>query len=57
MRRGGTLEAFKDGSHKRSLGDTGDSSPENWLFGDGKGQTVHAVITVASDTAEGLQDA
>ncbi|WP_328446209.1 Dyp-type peroxidase [Streptomyces sp. NBC_00386] len=57
VRKGGTLEAFKEGSHKRSLGDTGDSSPENWLFGDGKGQTVHAVITVASDTADGLQDA
>ncbi|MGW6456964.1 Dyp-type peroxidase [Streptomyces sp. NPDC055078] len=57
VRQGGTLEAFKQGSDKRSLGDTGDSSPENWLFGDGKGQTVHAVLTVASDTAQGLQEA
>ncbi|WP_326581140.1 Dyp-type peroxidase [Streptomyces sp. NBC_00481] len=56
-RPGGTLEAFKDGSNKRALGDVGDSSPENWLFGNGKGQTVHAVLTIASDTVQDLQAA
>ncbi|WP_254706331.1 Dyp-type peroxidase [Streptomyces lunaelactis] len=54
---GSGLEAFKQGSDKRALGDTGDSSPENWLFGDGKGQTVHAVLTVASDTVQDLHAA
>ncbi|MFI8323879.1 Dyp-type peroxidase [Streptomyces sp. NPDC085529] len=49
------LEAFKQGSDKRALGDTGDSSPEMWLFGDGKGETVHAVLTIASDTLQDLQ--
>ncbi|GAA0667238.1 hypothetical protein GCM10010193_18550 [Kitasatospora atroaurantiaca] len=57
VRPGGTFEAFKQGSDKRALGDTGDSSPENWLFGDGKGQTVHAVITIASDTVQDLRAA
>lgn len=52
---GSGLEAFKQGSDKRALGDTGDSSPEMWLFGNGKGQVVHAVLTVASDTVQDLQ--
>ncbi|MFE2916347.1 Dyp-type peroxidase [Kitasatospora indigofera] len=56
---GGTLEAFKDGSAKRAgaLGDTGDNSPDNWLFGNGRTQPVHAVLTVAADTAQDLQAA
>ncbi|MFC9326681.1 Dyp-type peroxidase [Kitasatospora sp. NPDC057015] len=56
---GGTLEAFKDGSAKRAgaLGDTGDNSPDNWLFGNGSTQPVHAVLTVAADTAQDLQAA
>ncbi|MGW2539713.1 Dyp-type peroxidase [Kitasatospora sp. NPDC001574] len=51
------LEAFKEGSAKRAgaLGDTGDNSPENWLFGNGKSQPVHAVLTIASDTEEDLR--
>ncbi|MFI6443688.1 Dyp-type peroxidase [Kitasatospora sp. NPDC050543] len=54
---GSGLEAFKDGSARRAgaIGDTGDNSPENWLFGNGKGQPVHAVLTVAADTAQDLQ--
>lgn len=55
VKPGSGLEAFKQGSDKRALGDTGDSSPEMWLFGNGKGQVVHAVLTVASDTVQDLQ--
>ncbi|MFK0255562.1 Dyp-type peroxidase [Streptomyces sp. NPDC090445] len=51
---GSGLEAFKQGSDKRALGDTGDSSPERWLFGNGKGEPVHAVLTIASDTVQDL---
>ncbi|WP_329494858.1 Dyp-type peroxidase [Kitasatospora herbaricolor] len=56
---GGTLEAYKDGSAKRAgaLGDTGDNSPDNWLFGNGRTQAVHAVLTIAADTAQDLQAA
>ncbi|MFD0347371.1 Dyp-type peroxidase [Kitasatospora aburaviensis] len=51
--------AFKEGSAKRAgaLGDTGDNSPERWKFGNGKNQPVHAVLTIASDTVEGLNNA
>ncbi|MEU1508520.1 Dyp-type peroxidase [Kitasatospora sp. NPDC005748] len=53
---GSGLEAFKEGSAKRAgaLGDTGDNSPENWLFGNGRNQQVHAVLTIASDTEQDL---
>ncbi|MFF2038970.1 Dyp-type peroxidase [Kitasatospora sp. NPDC058170] len=53
---GSGLEAFKEGSAKRAgaLGDTGDNSPENWLFGNGRTQPVHAVLTIASDTEADL---
>ncbi|MFI6843656.1 Dyp-type peroxidase [Kitasatospora sp. NPDC050467] len=53
---GSGLEAFKEGSAKRAgaLGDTGDNSPENWLFGNGKNQPVHAVLTIAADTEADL---
>ncbi|WP_245205068.1 Dyp-type peroxidase [Kitasatospora sp. RG8] len=53
---GSGLEAFKEGSAKRAgaLGDTGDNSPENWLFGNGRNQPVHAVLTIASDTEQDL---
>lgn len=53
---GSGLEAFKEGSAKRAgaLGDTGDNSPENWLFGNGRTQPVHAVLTIASDTEQDL---
>ncbi|MFI1160061.1 Dyp-type peroxidase [Streptomyces sioyaensis] len=37
------------------LGDTGDSDPENWLFGSpGTGAVVHAVLLVASDSKAAL---
>ncbi|WP_206671027.1 Dyp-type peroxidase [Streptomyces sp. CB01881] len=53
------LEAFKEGSAKRAgaLGDTGDNSPERWKFGNGKNQNVHAVLTIASDTVDALNNA
>ncbi|WP_371481738.1 Dyp-type peroxidase [Kitasatospora sp. NBC_00315] len=56
---GGTLQAFKEGSRLRAgaLGDTGESSPDNWLFGNGTTMPVHAVLTVAADTAPDLQAA
>lgn len=51
--KGGTLEAFKQGSDKRALGD----DPSTWLFGDGHGQTVHCVLTIASDSVEDMRAA
>jgi hypothetical protein len=39
------------------LGDTGDNSPENWLFGDSNAQPVHAVLTIAADKVEDLRAA
>ncbi|MGW6918429.1 Dyp-type peroxidase [Kitasatospora sp. NPDC054939] len=53
---GSGLEAFRDGSAKRAgaLGDTGDSSPENWLFGNSRNQPVHAVLTIAADDPRDL---
>ncbi|MEZ0095600.1 Dyp-type peroxidase [Streptacidiphilus sp. EB129] len=53
-----TLTAFAQGPVTRAahLGDTGDSSPERWVFGNHKQeQTIHAVLTIASDTVEDLQ--
>jgi Dyp-type peroxidase family len=58
-----TLKAFVEGAECRAavLGDTGDNSPESWLFGNGingrGGQTVHAVLTVAADRPEDLRAA
>ncbi|MBD0688674.1 Dyp-type peroxidase [Streptomyces sp. CBMA123] len=56
---GSGLEAFKDGSAQRAgaLGDTGDNSPENWLFGNGRNQPVHAVLKISADTERDLQSA
>ncbi|MEU9041330.1 MULTISPECIES: Dyp-type peroxidase [unclassified Kitasatospora] len=56
---GSGLEAFKEGSAKRAgaLGDTGDNSPENWLFGNGRTQSVHAVLKISADTERDLQAA
>ncbi|MFF7457346.1 Dyp-type peroxidase [Kitasatospora sp. NPDC008115] len=56
---GSGLEAFKEGSAKRAgaLGDTGDNSPANWLFGNGKSQPVHAVLKLSADTEKDLQAA
>ncbi|MQS12077.1 Dyp-type peroxidase [Streptomyces kaniharaensis] len=50
------LEAFKEGAAKRAgaLGDTGDNSPENWLFGNGKNQPVHAILKISADTERDL---
>ncbi|MFE5582210.1 Dyp-type peroxidase [Kitasatospora sp. NPDC056531] len=56
---GSGLEAFKEGSAQRAgaLGDSGDNSPENWLFGNGKNQPVHALLKISSDTENGLKAA
>ncbi|MGW0565372.1 Dyp-type peroxidase [Streptomyces sp. NPDC003016] len=56
---GTTQHAFKQGSAVRAgmLGDTGDNSPENWLFGDSNAQPVHAVLTIAADKVEDLRAA
>ncbi|MFE2176914.1 Dyp-type peroxidase [Kitasatospora sp. NPDC059462] len=53
---GSGLEAFKEGSARRAgaLGDTGENSPENWLFGNGGGQPVHAVLKLSADTEQDL---
>ncbi|MER7581704.1 Dyp-type peroxidase [Kitasatospora sp. NPDC097691] len=53
------LKAFKEGAAKRAggLGDTGDNSPENWLFGNGRTQSVHAVLKISADTEKDLQTA
>ncbi|MEU6232457.1 Dyp-type peroxidase [Kitasatospora sp. NPDC047058] len=56
---GSGLEAFKEGSAKRAgaLGDTGDNSPENWLFGNGRNQPIHALLKISADTEQDLQAA
>jgi Dyp-type peroxidase family len=52
-----TLEAFVQGAAERAteLGDIDDSAPGKWLFGYDTGRTIHAVLTIASDTAADLQ--
>ncbi|MFJ5927669.1 Dyp-type peroxidase [Kitasatospora sp. NPDC092948] len=55
----GAFVAFREGAaaRARALGDTGDSDPEQWLFGAGTGdRAVHAVLIVAADTDELLQE-
>ncbi|MER7754270.1 Dyp-type peroxidase [Kitasatospora sp. NPDC097643] len=56
---GSGLEAFKEGSAARAgaLGDTGDNSPENWLFGNGKNQPIHAVLKISADSEDDLSAA
>ncbi|RKE20066.1 Dyp-type peroxidase [Streptomyces sp. TLI_171] len=60
-RTGDTLEAFIQGpadpSRSIGLGDTDDNDPKHWVFGCADKPTVHAVLTIASDTAEGLDGA
>ncbi|MFF0409764.1 Dyp-type peroxidase [Kitasatospora sp. NPDC004745] len=53
---GSGLEAFQEGSARRAgaLGDTGDNSPENWLFGNGRNQPVHALLKISADTESDL---
>lgn len=54
---GSTQEAFKQGPAARAdlLGDTGQCAPEHWLFGNGTGQPIHAVLTVAADRPQDLR--
>ncbi|MFI6084841.1 Dyp-type peroxidase [Streptomyces sp. NPDC051217] len=54
---GSTQEAFKQGPAARAamLGDTGQCAPEHWLFGNGTGQPVHAVLTVSADRPQDLR--
>lgn len=58
---GSTQEAFVQGpahpARAGAMGDTGANAPDNWLFGNGKGQTVHAVLTVAADRPDDLRTA
>ncbi|GAA2262842.1 MULTISPECIES: Dyp-type peroxidase [Kitasatospora] len=58
---GDTLEAFIQGpadpGRVEALGDTDDSAPGFWVFGDTNHPAVHAVLTVASDTQNGLKAA
>lgn len=56
---GTTLEAFVHGAaaRARELGDIDDSATDQWLFGHEHGREIHAVVTIASDTAGGLQNA
>ena len=51
---GTTIEAFVQGPYERALalGDTDDSAPKHWLFGSNR--TIHAVLTIASDTTTDL---
>ncbi|MFJ8165985.1 Dyp-type peroxidase [Streptomyces sp. NPDC096136] len=54
---GSTAEAFAQGPALRAeaLGDTGDSSPESWLFGgEGPHRAVHAVLNLSADDPEKL---
>ena len=55
-----TMAAFEQGPVLRSshLGDTGANAPDNWVFGNHRqdpNKIIHAVLTIASDTAEDLQ--
>lgn len=56
---GTTIEAFVQGPYERALalGDTDDSDPKHWLFGNDHQRTVHAVLTIASDTRQDLDSA
>lgn len=56
---GTTIEAFVQGPYERALalGDTDDNDPKHWLFGNNHDRTVHAVLTVASDTRTDLDNA
>lgn len=56
---GTTLEAFVHGAaaRAREVGDIEDSATDGWLFGHELGREIHAVVTIASDTPGGLQDA
>ncbi len=60
-RAGDTLEAFIQGpgdpSRSIALGDTDDNDPKHWVFGCADKPPVHAVLSIASDTAEGLEGA
>ncbi|MFG2692959.1 Dyp-type peroxidase [Kitasatospora sp. NPDC048407] len=53
------MQSFLAGAAARAadLGDTDESDPKQWLFGAGTGnQVVHAVLIVAADTDEMLQE-
>ncbi|MFI9365622.1 Dyp-type peroxidase [Kitasatospora sp. NPDC053057] len=58
---GDTLEAFIQGpgdpGRAIALGDTDDNDPKHWVFGCASKPTVHAVLTIASDTESGLDGA
>lgn len=56
---GTTIEAFVEGPYERALalGDTDDNDPRHWLFGNNHDRTVHAVLTIASDTRADLDTA
>lgn len=56
---GTTLEAFVQGPYERALalGDTDDSDPRHWLFGNNHNRSIHAVLTLASDTETDLNTA
>lgn len=53
---GTTIEAFAQGPFQRALalGDTDDSDPRHWLFGNSEERAIHAVLTIASDRADDL---
>jgi Dyp-type peroxidase family len=57
--RGTTQEAFVQGPAARGelVGDTEENAPDHWLFGARHTDPVHAVLTIASDTAEDLRSA
>lgn len=56
---GTTIEAFVQGPYERALalGDTDDSDPKHWLFGNDHDRTVHAVLTIAADERGDLDTA
>ncbi|GAA0291750.1 hypothetical protein GCM10010302_32880 [Streptomyces polychromogenes] len=57
---GSTAEAFAQGPAERAeaLGDTGDSSPDSWLFGgEGPHRAVHAILNLAADDPRKLAEA
>ncbi|RKT03785.1 Dyp-type peroxidase family [Streptomyces sp. 3211.6] len=57
---GSTAEAFAQGPAQRAeaLGDTGDSSPDSWVFGgEGPHRAVHAILNLAADDPRKLAEA
>lgn len=50
------IEGMTGDHRQRTLGDTGPLAPSNWAWGGPHNPTVHAMLFLFADTAEGLQE-